>query len=72
MLINQPTSTPTLKVQAVGYAGSAVTAVLALGALFGIQLPADSVNQVAVGVSALVTLVTFVSGYIKKNKKEQS
>lgn len=69
MLVNQPTSTPTPKVQAVGYAGSAVTVVLLLASMFGLQLPADSVNQVAVGVSAFVTLVTFVSGYYKKNKK---
>jgi hypothetical protein len=68
MLVNQPTNTPTLKVQAVGVTGTMVTVVLLVASIFGLELPAESVNEVAVGVSALVTLVTFVAGYFKKNK----
>ncbi len=56
------------KVQAVGIAGSVATAILLIGALLGVQLPVDSVNQAVVGVSAILTLVTFVAGYWKKNK----
>lgn len=68
MLVNQPTSEPTEKMKAVGAAGSIVTIVLLVGSILGVTLPAESVNAVAVGVSALVSLVTFVAGYYRKNK----
>lgn len=68
-LINQPSYVPTKKVQAVGLAGTIVTVVLLISTSLGVNLPTDSVDQVAVGVSAAVTLVTFLAGYLKRNKK---
>lgn len=75
MLINQPTSTPTLKMQAVGAAGAGVAAVVTLLALFGVIVP-DDVSQSAEGgikalfilISALQAVIAFATGYIKKNK----
>lgn len=65
----QPSSAPVPKVAAVGVAGSVVTAILLLGTLFGVKLEPELVNQAVVGVSALVTLVTFLAGYFKKDAK---
>lgn len=67
--MNQSSLTPTRKMQAVGIAGSVATAVLFLATMFEIDLPEQSVDQVAVGVSAAVTLITFLAGYFKKSKK---
>lgn len=64
---DQPTLKPTAKVAAVGTAGVAVTLILVVASLFGITIPADTVNDAVIGVSAIVTLVTFVAGYFKKS-----
>lgn len=66
---NQPTSAPVPKVAAVGVAGGVVTLILLIGSLFGIQFEPDQVNQAVVGISALVSLVTFLAGYLKKDVK---
>lgn len=60
---------PVPKIQAVAYAGGATTVILLLASLLGLQLPEDKVNELVVGVSALVSLVTFVAGWWKKGRK---
>lgn len=69
--MNQDSSKPVAKVQAVGWAGGVVTLVLLVGTLLGINIPADQVNQVVVGISALVSIVTFLAGYFKKSKVKE-
>lgn len=66
---DQPTAAPVPKVQAVGIAGGVVTLILLVGTLFGIQFQPDQVNQAVVGLSALVSLITFAAGYFKRDKK---
>lgn len=66
---NQPSSAPVPKVQAVGIAGGVVTLILLIGTLFGIQFQPDQVNQAVVGISALVSIITFLAGYWKKDSK---
>lgn len=65
----QPTAAPVPKIQAVGMAGAVVTLILLLGTLFGIQFQPDQVNQAVVGISALVSIITFLAGYYKKDVK---
>lgn len=65
----QPTPKPTQKMTTVGLAGVVVTAVVGILAAFGVQVPADVSGAVLTGVSAVVTVVTFVAGYVKKEKK---
>lgn len=73
---NQPTSVPVPKVAATGIAGVIITAIVTVLALTGVIVP-DSVSSAAVGavsaivvvVSSLQTIVTFVSAYLKKDKK---
>jgi uncharacterized membrane protein YuzA (DUF378 family) len=50
-------------------AGAVVTLILLVGTLFGIQFQPDQVNQAVVGISALVSIITFLAGYIKKDVK---
>ena len=69
--MDQDTNKPVAKVQAVGYAGGLVTLVLLVGTLLGVDIPADKVNEAIVGISALVSLVTFVAGYFKKSKVKE-
>lgn len=69
--MDQKTAVPVPKVQAVGWAGSAVTLVLLVGTLLGIDIPEDKVNEVMVGISALVTIVTFLAGYFKKSSVKE-
>lgn len=66
---SQPTSAPVAKVQAVGNAGAVVTLVLLVGTLFGIQFQPDQVNQAVVGISALVSIITFLAGYYRRDVK---
>lgn len=66
--MNQSTNVPVPKVQAVGWAGSIVTLILLLGTVLGIDIPADKVNEAVIGISALVSIVTFLAGYFKKSK----
>ena len=62
--------------QAVGYAGGGVAAVVTLLALFGVIVP-DDVGQAAeagitalfVVISAVQAILTFAAGYFKKNEK---
>lgn len=70
--MNQDTNKPVAKVQAVGWAGSLVTLVLLVGSLAGVDIPADKVNEVVIGISALVSIVTFLAGYFKKSKVKES
>lgn len=70
--MNQDTNVPVPKIQAVGWAGSIVTLVLLVGTLLGIDIPADMVNEAIVGISALVSIVTFVAGYFKKSNVKGS
>lgn len=66
---DQPSAAPTPKVASVGIAGGVVTLVLLVGTLFGIQFEPDQVNQAVVGISAIVSLITFLAGYFKKDVK---
>lgn len=65
----QPSAAPVPKVAAVGVAGAVVTLILLVGTLFGIQFQPDQVNQAVVGISALVSIITFLVGYLKKDAK---
>jgi len=70
--MNQNTNVPVPKVKAVGWAGGIVTLVLLITSMVGIEIPAEQVNQVLVGVSALVSIVTFLAGYFKKSNVKES
>ncbi len=78
--VNQPTSTPTPKVAAVGTAGAAIAAIVTLLALTGVTVP-DGLSEQATQAVAAVLVVTsfaqaavqFIAGYLKKsNKVEKS
>lgn len=69
--MNQDSNKPVPKVQAVGWAGGLVTLVLLVGTMFGVDIPADQVNEVLVGVSALVSIATFLAGYFKKSRVKE-
>lgn len=69
--MNQDTNKPVAKVQAVGWAGGVVTLILLVCSLLGVNIPADQVNQVIIGISALVSIVTFLAGYFKKSKAKE-
>lgn len=65
---NQPTARPTAKVAAVGVAGLASTALVWLAlTVFGVEIPAEMADEAVGGVVALVSLITFVTGYFKKS-----
>lgn len=70
--MNQSSNVPVAKVQAVGWAGGIVTLVLLVATMLGIDIPADKVNEAVVGISALVSIVTFVAGYFKRSKIKES
>jgi len=70
----QPNLKPTAKVAAVGTAGVIITLLVALLGMTGIVVPEGLTEQasqafasVLVIVSFVQTVVTFVSGYIKKS-----
>lgn len=69
--MNQDSMKPVPKVQAVGLAGSIVTLIVLIGAMMGIDIPADKVDQAIVGITALVSLITFVAGYVKKSNVKE-
>lgn len=76
MLVNQLTLKPTLKMQAVGYAGGGVMAIVTLLALFGVIVPDDvsqatdsAIKAMFVIISAVQVIITFAAGYFKKSKK---
>lgn len=66
--MNQPTAAPTAKMTAVGVSGAIVTLVGALCAMFGVQVPENVSGALLVLVPALVTIVTFASGYFKRER----
>lgn len=78
-LYNQPTSAPTEKVKAGGYAGVAMTAIPAIVLIlnqFGIIVP-DDVQQAVISIvtsivliySAMQTIMQFTAAYLKRSKK---
>lgn len=69
--MNQSSNKPVPKVAAVGQAGSIVTLILLIGTLLGVEIPADKVNEVVVGISALVSLITFAAGYFKQSNVKE-
>jgi hypothetical protein len=69
--MNQDSNVPVKKVQAVGWAGAATTLILAVMTLLGINIPEDMVNEAIIAISALVSIVTFLAGYFKKNTAEE-
>lgn len=56
----QPTAVPTSKVAAVGIAGTLTTILVFILGYFNVVVPPEV-------VAALVTLVTFAAGYLKKS-----
>jgi hypothetical protein len=60
-LVNQPTAAPTNKVAAVGIGGSIATILVFIAGQFGV----DVTPEVS---AAFVVVVTFLSGYIKRDK----
>jgi hypothetical protein len=70
-LVNQPTSQPTNKVKAGLSAGVVVTLIIGLLAQFGIIIPEEVGTAVVVTIGGVVTIVSFVSSYLAKNKKSQ-
>lgn len=62
-LVDQPTLKPTSKVTAVGVGGGAATVLIAVLGLFGIELPMEV-------VAAILTLITFGAGYLKREKSQ--
>lgn len=70
--MNQSSNIPVPKMQAVAWAGSVTTLILLVGTLLGIDIPADKVNEAIVGISALVSLVTFIAGYFKKSNVKEA
>lgn len=66
---DQPSAAPVPKIQAVGLAGGLVTLILLVASLVGIELEPDQVEEAVVGVSALVSLITFLAGYLKRDAK---
>lgn len=66
---DQPSAAPTPKMTAVGMAGVIVTLVIGLANLFGIVIPEEVTGAALTVVSGLVTVITFVAGYMKRDKK---
>jgi len=60
-LQNQPTSAPTLKMQASGAAGALVTVIVFAAGLAHVQIDATT-------AAALVFLISFAAGYLKRNR----
>lgn len=65
--MDQKSNVPVAKVQAVGWAGGVTTLILTVMTLLGINIPEDMVNQAVIGISALVSIVTFLAGYFKRS-----
>jgi len=60
-LVDQPTGTPTLKIQAVGFSGALVTLLVFVGEQTDIEIDATV-------AAALVTVLVSLAGYFKRNR----
>jgi hypothetical protein len=74
----QPTSAPVPKVTAVGVTGLIVSAIVSILALTGVIVPegvSDAAVQAVAGIVTVVslvqTIVTFITGYLKKDVKSE-
>ena len=67
--MDQLTSAPTAKMTAVGTAGSIVTLIVGVLTAFGVSVPSDVSGAVITAVAALTTIISFASGYIKRERK---
>lgn len=77
--VSQPTNVPVAKVQAVGWAGGAVGAVVTLLALTGVIVPDNLSEQAESAIAAVFVVVSFgqaviqfLAGYIKKSNAKES
>lgn len=73
---NQPSNKPIPKVVAVGQAGAVLTALFTLLAVTGVTVPEDvseatqnTIVALSIAIPAIQTIVLFIAGYIKRDKK---
>lgn len=66
---DQPTSSPTPKVAAVGATGAIVTALVFVLARFNIVVPQEISDAVVTLVVAASALLQFLAGYLKRDEK---
>jgi hypothetical protein len=67
--MNQDSLQPTSKMNAVGIAGVLITSLISVLTVFGVVVPANVSGAALVLVSAIVTIVTFIAGYLKQERK---
>lgn len=57
------------KVRAVAAAGAVATAVVAVLAAFGFDVPADVADEAVVGAAAIASFLAFLAGYLKRDPR---
>lgn len=68
LTVNQPTAAPSAKIKAVGVAGGSVTTIVGIFTAMGYKVPEDASGAAIAGVSFIMTAVTFLAGYIKRDR----
>lgn len=66
--MDQPSLLPNSKMTAVAVSGAIVTAIVGVLSVFNIAVPANVSSASLVVVSALVTVISFAAGYIKRER----